>query len=228
MRAVDATRLGAWTVGAMRDVAYAFAVCLWSVAGFSILVSGLSVTASLLVLVVGILVWVAFVHVVRWTTRVDRALVGWRRGEDVAAAYRRPTTTGFLSFARTLTSDPQTWKDLAWVGLNSLVGFSFGVVVLTGVALVAGYVTMPAWYWAVSHPSTEYGVTNLGFFTVDSLGEAATATAIGLALVPVVLLLARGGASLHTRLAVHLLAPNPDRVVGQREESSCLTSSYGS
>jgi len=200
-------RLGAWTFEALRDVAYGGAVLLWSVVGFSLVVTGISVTGSLLVLVIGVVVWVAFIHVLRWATWVDRSLAGWRRGEHVAATYRHSPLPGFVPYLRTLTRDPQTWKDMAWLGVNSFVGFGYGVAVVTGVGMVVGYVSMPAWYWAVSHPSTEYGITNLGAFTVDTMVEAAAATAIGLALLPVVLVLARIGASMHSRLAISLLAP---------------------
>jgi len=37
---------------------------------------------------------------------------------------------------------------------------------------------MPIWYWAISD---QYGLTNLGLFTVDTRGEVLAATAIGLA-----------------------------------------------
>ena len=49
------------------------------------------------------------------------------------------------------------------------------------------------------------GVTNLGFLTVDTLREAGIAAAIGLALIPLVLLLARCCAAAHAGLAVRML-----------------------
>src|SRR4051794_24278181 len=55
----------AWTRHATRDLVYAAAVCAWAVAGFSILVSGRAVTASLLVLVVGVAVWCTRLRVAR-------------------------------------------------------------------------------------------------------------------------------------------------------------------
>src|SRR4051812_37806621 len=47
-----------------------------SIAGFTILVTGAAVTASLLFLVVGVFVWMGFVHVPRWTTWIDRGFAG--------------------------------------------------------------------------------------------------------------------------------------------------------
>ncbi len=207
------TRRGirAWTKSAIRDVAYSGAVLVWSVAEFSILVSGVAATASLLLFVVGVLVWIGFVYVARWTTRVDRGLAGWQRHQQVRAVYRRPTASGFIPLVKNLSSDPQTWRDVAWLGITSVVGLAGGLVVVTAAGLAASYVSMPLWYWAITDPHSEYGLTNLGAFTVDTMGAALTMTAVGLVLIPLVLLLAQVFATAHARLAVRLLGPWPDR-----------------
>jgi hypothetical protein len=63
-----AGRLRAWTTSALGDLVYSGAVFVWSIVAFTILVTGVSVTASLLVLIFGVFVWVGFVYVVRGTT----------------------------------------------------------------------------------------------------------------------------------------------------------------
>jgi hypothetical protein len=204
-------RLRTWTAQSLRDVAYCAAVFGWSIAGFTILVTGLAVTASLLVFVVGVLVWIGFVYVARATTWVDRTLAGWQRHERLPARYRRAGEPGVIPFTRTLTTDPQTWRDLTWLAVTSILGFAAGLVVVTAAALALTYISMPLWFWALSHPHVEYGVTNLGFLTVDTLGEALTTTLIGLVLVPVVLVLGRWCASAHAHLAVLLLGPAGER-----------------
>jgi hypothetical protein len=93
--------------------------------------------------------------------------------------------------------------------VTSVAGFVPGLVVITAAGLCVAYLSMPLWYWAVSHPGTEYGLTNFGPFTVDTAGEAAIASVLGLALVPLVLLLARRFAAGHAALAVRLLSPSP-------------------
>ena len=55
---------------------------------------GLAVTVSLLVFVVGVIVWIGFVYVARWTTWVDRRLAAWQRHDRVPARYRRPPSPG--------------------------------------------------------------------------------------------------------------------------------------
>jgi hypothetical protein len=198
-------RIAAWTGSALRDVVYCGVVLAWSIAAFTILVTGAAVTASLLFLVVGVFVWIGFVHVLRWTTWIDRRLAGWQRHEDVPAAYRRPVTGGFIAYLRTLSSDPQTWKNMAWLAMTSIIGFAGGLAVIAGAALAATYASMPLWYWAASDPHQEIGVT-IGLLSVDTLGEVGIAAVIGLLLMPLVLLVARWFAATHAGLAVRMLA----------------------
>lgn len=207
------TSLRAWTGQSLRDVAYCAAVLAWSIVGFTILVTGVAVTASLVLLVVGMLVWIAFVYVTRAVTWVDRSLAGWQRHQQVPARYRRADEPGPIAFTRTLTTDPQTGRDLAWLAVTSILGFVAGLVVVTAAGLVLTYISEPLWFWAVSHPHTEYGITNLGLATVDTLREAVITSAAGFVLVPVVLVLARLFASWHAGLAVRLLGPT-----GQQDE----------
>ena len=213
------TRFSAWTRSALRDIIYCGAGFAWSIAAFTILVSGIAVTASLLFLVVGVFAWIGLAHVLRWATRIDRKLAGWQRHERVPAIYRRPAARGFMPHLRTLSSDPQTWRDMAWLAVTSIVGFAGGLTVITASGLAAAYLSMPLWYWTVSHPQRGYGITNLGFFIVDTLGEAVTTAVIGLLLTPFVLLLARWWATTHARLAVRMLG-SIDRAAVMRDIDS--------
>lgn len=201
------SRISAWTRSALRDLVYDAAVFLWSVVAFTVLVTGVTVTVSVLVLFIGVFVWIGFAYLVRWTTWVDRRLAGWQRGERVQAVYRRPHARGFFPLLRAVSSDSQTWKDLSWLGLTSIVGFALGLMAITAVGVVLAYVSMPIWYWAVSDPHSQYGITNLGLFTVDSLGEAFAVMGIGLVLAPIALLLTRGCATAHAALAARILSP---------------------
>lgn len=201
-------RTRGWMTSALRDLVYSGAVFAWSIAAFTILVTGVAVTASLLVFVIGVFVWAGFAYVLRWTTWVDRKLAGWQRNAPVQAAYRRSPVGGFLPLLKRVTADPQTWKDLAWLGLTSVVGFALGLVAMTPAGIAVAYLSMPLWYWALSDPNAQYGLTNLGMVTVDTLGEALGSTAVGLMLAPLALLLARGCARMHAGLAARILGPS--------------------
>lgn len=203
--AMPESRMRAWAMAALRDVVYAGAALAWSVAAFAVLVTGVTVTASLLVFVVGVLVWLGFAYAARWTTKVDRRLAGWQRDAPVAASYRRPDARGFAALLKTVTTDPQTWRDLGWLAVTSILGFALGVAVLTAAGIVLAFVSMPFWFWAISDPGALDGLTNLGAFTVDSLSEAFAVAAVGLALAPLALALARVGASAHAALAARML-----------------------
>lgn len=197
----------AWVRASVRSVVYSLAVFAWSIVGLTVLVTGLSVSASLLVLVVGVFVWVGFVHVTRWTTWVDRRLAGWVRHEPVPASYRRSPEPGLVPAVRTVTTDPQTWRDMAWLAVTSLVGFAAGLAVVTAAGVSGAYLSMPLWYWTIGDPAAHRGLTNVGLFTVDSLGRAALVALAGVVSTAVTLLLARGCAALHARLAVLFLSP---------------------
>jgi hypothetical protein len=187
-----------------RDLTYTSAVLAWSIVGFNVWVAGVSVTASVLVLVVGVFVWMGFAYLMRATTSVDRRLAGWIRHEPVDVEYRA-SRPGVLARLRTITTDPQTWREFGWMALNSVVGFVLGILVLTALGIALAYVTLPVWYWAISNPADQYGLTNVGLFTVDTLGEAFAMMAAGLALIPLVMLIARGAAAGHSALAARVL-----------------------
>jgi len=200
--------LGAKAARAGRDLLYVGGVLATSVLAFCVWVTCLSTTLSLLVFVVGVFVWLGSAYLFRWTTWLDRRLAGWARGEPIAAVYRRPLEPGVLALLRSVTLDPQTWKDFGWLVLNSIVGFALAVVSLAVTVVVLGYVFMPAWWWSIPDPSTQYGTLNLGAYTVESAGQAWLTTAIGLALVPVAWLLNRGTVVGHSRLAARVLGPS--------------------
>jgi hypothetical protein len=191
-----------WTTSALRDLVYAGAVFVWSIVAFNVLVIGVSLTASLLVLIVGVFVWVGFAYIVRWTTWVDRRLAGWQRHERIRVVYRRPDTRGFVPLLKAVSSDPQTWRDLGWLAVTSIAGFTVGLAALAAAGVIVAYLSMPLWYWAISDPGGQYGLTNLGLSTVDTLGEAVAAMGIGLVLAPLALMLARGSATAHAALVL--------------------------
>lgn len=203
---ISKIRAGAAQSG--RDLGYLGAMFLSSILAFCVWVTCLSVTVSLLVFVVGVFVWLGSAYAFRWTTWIDRRLAGWIRRERVGAVYRRPESRGVLELLRCVTTDPQTWKDLGWLVLHSVLGFalSLGAVVVTAVVLAD--ILMPAWWWAIPNPGEQYGMTNLGVFTVESTGTAFIVTGIGLLLAPLVLLLNRGVVLLHSGLAIRILAPS--------------------
>jgi Putative sensor len=186
---------------------YVLGVLAASIVEFVMWVTGLSLTASLLVLVIGVLVWLVTVCIFRFAAGVDRRTAGWYRRRPIRGHYREPHDRALLSRARVVSTDPRTWKDLAWLVLNSTVGFLLATAAITVTALAISYVLMPLWWWAITDPSKQYATLNLGIYTVTSTGWALVTTGLGLALLPVAALLNRAAAAGHAGLAARLLGP---------------------
>ena len=168
-----------------RDLAYVAAVLPLSIVGFVLWVTGVTVTASLLVLIVGGLVWLAFAHAFRVAASVDRRVAGWYLRTPIRGIYRDPVARGPVERRRAVITDPQTRRDLTWLILNSTIGFILATIALTATRLAIAYIVMPLWWWwAIPDPHTQYGTLNLGIYTVTSTRGALVTTAHGLAAGP--------------------------------------------
>jgi len=192
-----------------RDLLYVVGVLAASIVEFVVWVTGVSVTASLLVLVIGLFVWLFTVLVFRVAVDLDRRTAGWYRGRPICGDYRANYDPGFVSRVRAVSTDPRTWKDIGWLMVNSTVGFVMATAALTVTALVISYIATPLWWWAINDPSKQYATLNLGIYTVTSTSLAFVTTGIGLVLLPVAALINRAAAATHARMAARLLGPAP-------------------
>lgn len=192
-----------------RDLAYVLVVLGASIVEFVVWATGISLSASLLVLVIGAVVWLATAWTFRLAAGVDRRAAGWYRHHPIRGDYRASHDGALWSRVRLVTTDPRTWKDLIWLVLNSTVGFVAATVALTVTALVIGYLVTPLWWWAITDPSKQYATLNLGIYTVTSMGWAVLTTGLGLVLLPVAALVNRAAATGHARLAARFLGCTP-------------------
>lgn len=194
-----------------RDLLYVLGVLAASIVEFVVWVTGVSVTASMLVLVIGVVVWLATVIAFRFAAGLDRRTAGWYRRSRIYGDYRSSHAGTLLSRARLVSTDPRTWKDLGWLVFNSTVGFVLATAAITVTALAVSYILMPLWWWAIADPSKQYGTLNLGLYTVTSTGWALVTTGLGLVLLPVAALLNRAAAAGHAGLAARMLGPSRQR-----------------
>jgi hypothetical protein len=148
-----------------RDLAYLFVILALGVFDCAAWTAGVSVTASLLVVIIGVPAWVVTVSVFRRATGLGRRAAGWHRRSAIPTVYREPTEEGLLARAWVVTTDPQTWRDLGWLVINSTVGFALATAALTVTGLVIAYILTPAYYWALDHPGQQYATLNLGVYT---------------------------------------------------------------
>lgn len=118
-----------------RDFAYLVLGLGTSVLCFVVWVVALSVTLPLLLFVVGVPLVLLGAYAFRWTAEVERHRAALVLGTPPRGHYRGRPGDGFPRLLRDTVTDPQTWRDLAWLVLNSVVGFAFGVIAIHAMAL---------------------------------------------------------------------------------------------
>jgi signal transduction histidine kinase len=203
-----------------RDFVYLLAVFCVSIIELVVWITGLALTIGLLVLIIGLFVWVATAYTFRGMATMDRRLAGWIRGKPISGVYRPPSDR---SRVRTVSADPQTWKDFGWIVLNSIFGFALATIAVAVTVVVLSYIVMPLWWWAIPDPHTQYGTLNLGIYTVNSTGKAFVTTAIGLVLLPLAVLLNHGFAAGHAATAAFILGPSERQRLNARVRELATT-----
>jgi Putative sensor len=166
------------------DLTYLLVALLTSVVAFVVWVTGVSLSLSLSLFVVGLPVMLVSAWAFRWTADLDRRNAALATGHALRGTYRDHSGEPLLRRIIGTLSDPRTWRDLAWLVAHSVLGFAFGTVALALVASALALAVLPAWYWSIPD-----GV-QFGLWTVDSFREsvASAALAIPAALVTVPLL----------------------------------------
>jgi signal transduction histidine kinase len=174
-----------------------------SVVAFVVCVTGITLSVTLGMLIIGFPVILLTFVCCRWLAAVERRRAALVLGAPIAATYRPPSEDRRLAARlKAAAHDPQRWKDIAYLAVFGAVGQICGVIwlLLWGVALIG--LTMPAWWW-LTPSSTEYLS-----FTIDTWEESIGAAAIGVALLPVALLVQHPFALFQAHLARWLLGPS--------------------
>jgi signal transduction histidine kinase len=179
-------------------------------------VTGLTVSLTLGILIVGLPVVMLTIRVNRWLCDLERRRAALVLGAPIPAAYRPPRRDGgWLSRLGGALADPQTWKDLGWLTLVGPIGLAGFILAVTAWATVISLVAMPAWYWSLAHTSNP---VELGLFHVTSLPLALLTSAIGLVLVPVAAWLVHVKALADAHLARLCLQPTDRAALAARVE----------
>ncbi|HEX7291011.1 MAG TPA: sensor histidine kinase [Conexibacter sp.] len=194
-----------------RDAVFHVAGLGTSIAGFTLWVTGVSVTLSLAITVVGLLSALAFFWAFRWFARMERHRAAIVLGAPIPERYRRgdPDASWFARL-RAAAADPATWKDFAWTGICGVLGFACSVAVVCLWGSVLYLISLPIWYWAPNPPQS------IGIMDFDTLGKAFAATGAGVLLIPVCGLLVRGITRLELAAMVPLLRPPRGEELAER------------
>jgi signal transduction histidine kinase len=193
-----------------RDTLYLLVLLPFSIVSFTLWVTGVSVTLSLIVFIVGFPIFVGFAMVNRGWCEVERRWASLVLRERIPSRYR-PHEKGFLPRVRGIAADPQTWRDFAWMLDDSIVGFAVSVVAVCIIGVILGSIAMPLWYWPLADGPDP---VDFGVYQVTTIWWALLTTVIGIALLPLGGWIMRGMALLHSKIAQALLAPSSaERVV---------------
>ncbi|MBS1893418.1 MAG: sensor domain-containing protein [Actinobacteria bacterium] len=131
------------------DLAYLSIGGLTAIVAFCVWVTAASVVLSLIVFIIGLPLYLLSVIAFRWTAELDRRNAALLLGRPLRAVYADHKGESFFARLGSTSRDRQTWKDLAWLMLHSVVGFTFAVVAVSLVASVVAFLTMPLWYWSI-------------------------------------------------------------------------------
>ncbi len=181
------------------DLAYLSIGGLTAILAFCVWVTAVSVTLSLVVFIIGLPVYLLSVIAFRWTAELDRRNAALLRGRPLRGVYRDHRGESFLARLSSTTRDAQTWKDLAWLIVHSVLGFTFAVIAVSAVASVVAFLTMPLWYWSIPD-----GV-DWGLWNIDNLPLALLATVLSIPLAALTVLINRWMARAELWLAEALL-----------------------
>lgn len=168
---------------------------------FTWAVTGLSLTAGLAVLIVGIPFAILFFASVRGLALVEGRLVETMLGERMP---RRPLYADrgkpLLERIAAIFTDPRTWSTLVYMLLMLPLGIVYFTVVVTALSLALGMAAIPfAQFYGESMVQLDGVAINLPLWT------APLTIAAGLLLLVLVMHGARGIGRLHGSLAKHLL-----------------------
>jgi signal transduction histidine kinase len=167
---------------------------------FIVLITGVSVGASLAVVLVGLLVLAATVVAWRVMAGIERGLARRLLGVAIPPpAHMEPGLTTWER-ARSLLRDPVTWKSLVFIALKLPTGI-LGLALVGGLGFVVVVLALAPAIVAVT-PVTFFG------WIMQTPGQAAPVVPIGLAGILLLLHLANGLAWLYGLLARVMLGPS--------------------
>ena len=184
---------------------------------FTVVVTGASLSAGLMVLIIGIPLLVLFLALIRVLSLVEGRIVEVLLGERMP---RRPLYTqrgkGWLERIKEIFTDGRTWTAMLYFLLMLPLGIAYFTVAVTGLTMAVAFIAAPLAAWL--------GIANIrsdvdGWMLIGDAGNGITTSVHawelpllfvgGFLLLFVMLHLVKGIGKLHGLLAKHLLVRNP-------------------
>ena len=101
------------------------------------------VAVPLIAVWVGIPMLLVFIPCTRWFANCHRTLFAGITGTPIQRPYRKPPIPGVLMWLRTTLADPATWRDIAWLIVNAVIGFTLALLSAVLFLATAFYLVYP-------------------------------------------------------------------------------------
>ena len=160
------------------DFAYLVLGLPLGIATFTIVVTGLTLGAGLAITLAGLPILLLTLLAVRAFAALERWRAGWVLGNPIEGR-ERPLSGSLWERIRAILSDPASWRDTLWSLVLLPLGIAGFTLAVSLWATALGFLTSPAWYWAM--PSDDETIPLLDS---TSLGYSVLRVLIGLALLP--------------------------------------------
>jgi len=184
---------------------------------FTVVTTGLSVSLSLLILIIGVPLLVLFLGLIRVLSLVEGRVVEVLLGERMP---RRPLYTqrgkGWLERIKEMFTDGRTWTAMLYFLLMLPLGIAYFTVAVTGLTTALAFIAAPLAAWTgIANIRADVdgwmliGETGNGIVTNVHAWELPFLFVGGILLLFVMLHVAKGIGKLHGLLAKHLLVRSP-------------------
>jgi signal transduction histidine kinase len=195
----------------------------FGLAWFIILVTGLSLSAGLLLIWVGVPLFALLMIAWRGGAMLERLLVKAAFGLTIPSPYRRLPPGGPFRKFRTMASDPATWKDLAYLAVLFPITLVEFVVSVTMWAATGLMLFLPVIVLLDDSPVYVDAGNGLAFIITQPVA-ALPASLVGLVLLVISLYVTRTVAVAHASFARLLLGPSENqRLRAQAERLQART-----
>jgi uncharacterized membrane protein len=173
---------------------------------FTFAVTGLSLSAGLAVLIVGIPFFLAFMALTRVVSLAEGRLIEAMTGERMP---RRPVhlnkATGFWSRIGNMLKDPRTWTTLAYLLLMLPLGIVYFVIAVVGLSVSLAFIFAPLVEFAGRYAWFGLDDVHTNPAWLDTLWAQPLMVLTGVLLLTLLMHLARGVGRLHAMYAKALL-----------------------
>jgi hypothetical protein len=177
------------------DAAYLILGMPIGAVAFTLVVTGLALGAGLAITLVGIPIALATLVAARGIADLERRRAAPVLGERIAGR-ERPLEGDAWARARTLATDPASWRDTLWALLLAPIGSAGFTVAVTAWSTALGLVSSPLYVWALPDDDD-----NLPFFDDPGLLYSVLRVLTGIALIPLAAWASRATAAGTARLA---------------------------